>query len=57
MDLLVYDKKNNHLQVIELKYKIPVDSERDITNLDKMLEVAYAQLEWAKSMLVNIKKY
>lgn len=48
MDMLVYDKINNHLQVIELKYKIPVDSERDITNLDEMLDKAYTQLEWAK---------
>ena len=48
MDMLVYDKNNNHLQVLELKYKIPVDSERDITNLDEMLEKAYTQLEWAK---------
>lgn len=56
MDLLVYDKKNNHLQVIELKYKIPVDSERDITNLDKMLEVAYAQLEWAKKYVSEHKE-
>lgn len=48
MDMLVYDRLNNHLQVIELKYKIPVDSERDITNLDEMLRKAYSQLEWAK---------
>lgn len=48
MDMLVYDKVNNHLQVLELKYKIPVDSERDIINLDVMLEKAYTQLEWAK---------
>lgn len=57
MDMLVYDKKNNHLQVIELKYKIPVESEMDITNLDKMLGKAYTQLTLAKSMLVNMKKY
>lgn len=48
MDMLVYDRGHNHLQVLELKYKIPVDSERDITNLDEMLEKAYKQLEWAK---------
>lgn len=48
MDMLVYDKKNNHLQVIELKYKIPVESEMDITNLDKMLGKAYTQLTLAK---------
>lgn len=51
MDMLVYDKINNHLQVLELKYKIPVDSERDITNLDAMLEKAYVQLEWAKQYI------
>lgn len=56
MDMLVYDKENNHLQVIELKYKIPVDSERDITNLDKMLETAYAQLEWAKQYVSEHKE-
>lgn len=48
MDMLVYDRGHNHLQVLELKYKIPVDSERDMTNLDEMLEKAYTQLEWAK---------
>lgn len=56
MDMLVYDKENNHLQVIELKYKIPVDSERDITNLDKMLEKAYTQLEWAKKYVREHKE-
>ena len=56
MDMLVYDKENNHLQVIELKYKIPVDSERDITNLDKMLETAYVQLEWAKQYVSEHKE-
>lgn len=48
MDMLVYDKNNNHLQIIELKYKIPVDSERDFTNLDEMLKKAYNQLKWAE---------
>ena len=43
MDMLVYDRVHNHLQVLELKYKIPVDSERDITNLDEMLEKAYKE--------------
>lgn len=48
MDLLVYDSEENHLQVIELKYKIPVDSTRDINNLDNMLDKAYKQVEEAK---------
>lgn len=48
MDMLVYDKLNNHLQVIELKYKIPVESEMDTINLDKMLEKAYLQVGWAR---------
>lgn len=48
MDSLVYDEKNNHLQVIELKYKIPIESVRDTTNLDDMLEKAYGQIEKAK---------
>lgn len=49
----LYDKNSNHLQVLELKYKIPVDSERDIVNLDEMLEKAYAQLEWAKQYVAE----
>lgn len=48
MDLLVYDQEINHLQIIELKYKIPVDSTRDINNLDEMLEKAYRQVEEAR---------
>ncbi|MFJ9383809.1 hypothetical protein ACIROD_08635 [Peribacillus sp. NPDC101481] len=48
MDLLVYDPEINHLQIIELKYKIPVDSTRDINNLDQMLEKAYKQVEEAR---------
>ncbi|GKX67685.1 hypothetical protein [Inconstantimicrobium mannanitabidum] len=54
MDLLVYDSEVNHLQVIELKYKIPVESTRDINNLDNMLEKAYKQVEEAKKY-VNSK--
>ncbi|MFS0659451.1 hypothetical protein AB1L07_11485 [Niallia alba] len=48
MDLLVYDKENNHLQVIELKFKIPIESTWDIIQLDKMLDKAYSQIEEAK---------
>lgn len=53
MDLLVYDVISNNLQVIELKYKIPIDSARDINNLDKMLEKAYKQIEQAKKHVEN----
>ncbi len=48
MDLLVYDKKKNHLQIIELKYKIPVESTWDIKQLDIMLDKAYKQVIEAK---------
>ncbi|MDM5187343.1 hypothetical protein QUF99_08420 [Bacillus sp. DX4.1] len=48
IDLLVYDPEINHLQIIELKYKIPIESTRDINNLDKMLEKAYKQVEEAR---------
>lgn len=48
MDLIVYDKEHNHLQIIELKYKIPIESIRDIINLDNMLKKAYEQIEQAK---------
>ncbi|RJE83262.1 hypothetical protein D3P07_25185 [Paenibacillus sp. 1011MAR3C5] len=48
MDLLIYDENNNELQVVELKYKIPVESGRDILNLDKMLEEGYNQIGEAK---------
>lgn len=55
MDVLVYDKENNHLQVIELKYKIPVESVEDDINLDEMLKNAYEQLGKAKQ-IVNEKR-
>lgn len=48
MDLLVYDEEKNHLQIIELKYKIPVESTWDIKNLDSMLDKAYKQVNEAK---------
>ncbi|MBT2604551.1 hypothetical protein J7E55_16260 [Bacillus sp. ISL-53] len=50
IDLLVYDPIENHLHIIELKYKIPVDSTLDINNLDKMLNKAYKQVEEAKRL-------
>lgn len=49
MDLIVYDKEFNHLQIIELKYKVPIESVRDITNLDNNLEKAYEQVKEAKN--------
>lgn len=48
MDMLVYDRENKNLQVIELKYKIPIESARDITNLDEMLKKAYGQIMLAE---------
>lgn len=48
MDILVYDKFSKTLQVIELKYKIPVESIQDILNLENMLDKAYDQLNKAK---------
>lgn len=55
MDLLVYDQENNYLQVIELKYKIPIESSRDLDNLDKLLTKAYSQLEKAKKYVYSNK--
>jgi hypothetical protein len=48
MDLLVYDKGSNHLQIIEQKYKIPIESTSDIKQLDNLLEKGYKQIEEAK---------
>ncbi|MDG5472412.1 hypothetical protein P6709_11715 [Jeotgalibacillus sp. ET6] len=50
IDMLVFDPVGRHLQIIELKYKIPVDSTLDIKNLDDMLKKAYQQVEVAKSL-------
>lgn len=48
-DVLVYDEKSKRLQVIELKYRLPVDSVQDIDNLDvRLLNKAYRQIEEAK---------
>ncbi len=49
MDLLVFEPVTKHLQVIELKYRIPVDSTKDSYNLDtNLLDKAYNQIEKAK---------
>ncbi|MDF2986850.1 MAG: hypothetical protein K0R50_2360 [Eubacterium sp.] len=56
MDVLVYDKDYNKLQVIELKYKIPIESTRDTANLDKMLDKAYQQLESAKKIVCESRE-
>ncbi|MCY9383753.1 hypothetical protein MOF39_11750 [Bacillus inaquosorum] len=50
IDLVVYDPEEKHLHIIELKYKIPVESTLDINNLDKMLNKAYKQVEIAKGL-------
>lgn len=55
MDLLVYDKENNYLQVIELKYKVPVESTYDIKKLDIMLDKAYKQVEEAEMFVEKNK--
>ncbi|APU61305.1 hypothetical protein NPD8_3264 [Clostridium botulinum] len=53
MDLLIYDKEYNHLQIIELKYKIPIESTWDIKKLDEMLDKAYTQINEAKMYTNN----
>ncbi|HBF4286463.1 hypothetical protein [Clostridioides difficile] len=57
MDLLVYDLISNNLQVIELKYKIPIDSARDINNLDEMLDKGYKQIDEAKVYVEDRLQY
>lgn len=47
-DLIVYDKKANIVHVIELKYKLPVDSINDLKSLKKMLAKARKQNEQAQ---------
>jgi hypothetical protein len=56
MDILVYDKFTKILQVIELKYKIPVESIQDILNLDSMLDKAYSQLNKARDYVDRNQK-
>lgn len=56
MDLLVYDPRKNYLQVIELKYKIPVESIEDVIQLeDGLLEKGYTQIEIAKEYVETNK--
>lgn len=55
MDFLVYDKENNHLQIIELKYKIPIESTWDIKRLDDMLDKGYTQINDAMIYTTNNK--
>lgn len=56
MDLIVYDKHKKYLQIIELKYKIPIESATDIKNLDDgMLNKAYEQLGESKEFVSNNK--
>ncbi|AOA00529.1 hypothetical protein BFC22_10705 [Carnobacterium divergens] len=56
MDLLVYDKFSKILQVIELKYKIPVESTQDIINLEETYDTAYKQLEKAQEYVTLNKE-
>lgn len=42
-DLIVYDKRENIVQVIELKYKLPVHTVKEIKNLKKLLSKATKQ--------------
>ena len=50
-DLIVYDKIANAVHVIELKYKLPVDSINEIRNLKKLLSKAGKQNTIAKTKL------
>ncbi|MBC1235173.1 hypothetical protein [Listeria booriae] len=49
MDLLVYDESVNELQVIELKYKIPIESVKDFIRLDELLDKGLLQIGKAKN--------
>jgi len=51
MDMLVYDPKENYLQIIELKYKLPMDSAQDQVVLEKLLNKAYLQLDESKTIV------
>lgn len=57
MDVIVYDKEKKHLQVIELKYKLPIESTSDLINLDAMLNKAYNQIKIAEKMVEENKTF
>lgn len=57
MDMLVYDPENNYLQIIELKYKLPIDSAQDYVSLEELLNKAYRQLERSKEIVDENKKH
>lgn len=57
MDAIVYDKEKKHLQVIELKYKLPIESTSDLINLDAMLNKAYNQIKIAEEMVEENKTF
>ena len=57
MDAIVYDKEKKHLQVIELKYKLPIESTSDLINLDAMLNKAYNQIKIAEEMVEGNKTF
>ncbi|MEX2804752.1 hypothetical protein AB3329_06515 [Streptococcus sp. H31] len=50
-DLIVYDKKANIVHVIELKFKLPVDSIKELRSLKRMLAKASTQNEKAKKAI------
>ena len=45
------------LQVIELKYKLPIESTSDLINLDAMLNKAYNQIKIAEEMVEGNKTF
>lgn len=57
MDAIVYDKEKKHLQVIELKYKLPIESTSDLINLDAMLNKAYNQIKIAEEKVEENKTF
>lgn len=57
MDVIVYDKEKKHLQIIELKYKLPIESTSDLINLDAMLNKAYNQIKIAEEMVEENKTF
>ena len=50
-------KEKKHLQVIELKYKLPIESTSDLINLDAMLNKAYNQIKIAEEWLEENKTF
>lgn len=57
MDMLVYDPEKNHLQIIELKYKLPMESAQDQVALEELLNHAYWQLDESKKIVNKNKNH